>query len=69
MEQLLQNQNLLLLILVWSLFWKGLALWRAARKNDRVWYIVILIVNLLGLESIVYLLVTKSEEKPESKEN
>ncbi len=43
------------LILVWSLLWKGLALWRAAKYDQRNWFIVILIVNLVGILEIVYL--------------
>jgi len=69
LNSILTNQPLFLLILIWSLVWKGLALWRAARKGDKTWYVVILLINLLGLESIVYLLVTKGEEKKDPKDN
>lgn len=41
--------------LIWSLFWKGLALWKAARYNQVNWFLVILIVNLVGIVEIVYL--------------
>ena len=46
----------LALLLIWSLIWKGLALWRAARKNHTVWYVVMLIVNTAGILEIIYLL-------------
>lgn len=42
-------------ILAWSLFWKGFALWKAAKYGQRNWFIVILIVNLVGILEIVYL--------------
>lgn len=68
LQTLLNNQPLFLLILVWSLVWKGLALWRAAKRGDKIWYIVMMVVNLLGLVEIIYLLVTnKKEEKSENK--
>lgn len=41
--------------IIWSLFWKGLALWRAANLKQRNWFIVIIILNTLGLIEIIYL--------------
>lgn len=46
---------LFILVLVWSLIWKGLALWHAGRRGDAVWFIVLLIVNTLGILEIIYL--------------
>lgn len=45
-------------ILVWQLFWRGIALWRAALNNQRKWYIALIVLiplNDLGLIPIVYL--------------
>lgn len=61
MIQLFSNQPLLLLILAWSLVWKGLALWRAAQRREKVWFIVFLIINLLGIPEIIYLLITNGK--------
>ncbi|RDV81303.1 DUF5652 family protein [Ammonifex thiophilus] len=47
----------LALILAWSLFWKGWALWRSARNDQRGWFIILLLVHTLGLLDIVYLLI------------
>jgi methionyl-tRNA synthetase len=55
-----QNPNavwIVLALLAWSLIWKGLALWRAARQADKPWFIALLILNTLGLLEIFYLLV------------
>lgn len=43
--------------LIWLLFWKSLALWRAAKGNQANWFIIILILNSLtfGIVEIVYL--------------
>lgn len=41
----------------WSLFWKGLALWRAARLNQPGWFVGLLVINTLGILEIIYLLV------------
>ena len=42
-------------IVVWSVVWKGLALWRAAHTNSKIWFIVFLIINTLGILEILYL--------------
>lgn len=55
MEQLLNNPILLLLIVAWTMFWKGWALWRAARNSQKYWFIAILLVNTLGVLEIIYL--------------
>lgn len=42
-------------LLVWSIVWKGIALWNASKNNQKNWFIAILIVNTLGILEIVYL--------------
>lgn len=55
---------LLIPLLIWSLAWKGLALWRAARRGETAWFVVLLIVNTLGLlEIIYYFLIAKTDKK------
>ncbi|MDR0462616.1 MAG: DUF5652 family protein [Pseudomonadales bacterium] len=46
----------IVLIVVWSIFWKGLALWHAARKKQSVWFVVMLLINSVGILEIIYLL-------------
>lgn len=53
-----------ILLMLWSLVWKGLALWRAARRGENIWFIVLMVVNTVGiLEIIYYFLVAKSDKK------
>lgn len=47
----------ILLIAVWSVLWKGLALWRAAKRGDMYWFIAILLINSLGILELIYLFV------------
>jgi hypothetical protein len=42
-------------ILAWSIVWKGLALWGAAKNSQRNWFIVILVINTLGILEILFL--------------
>lgn len=52
----MEEQPLMFLaLIIWSLFWKGLALWRAARDNSRNWFVAILLLNTLGILDIFYL--------------
>jgi Family of unknown function (DUF5652) len=43
------------LALAWSLFWKGLALWRAAKRGDMWWFIAFLVIHTLGIFEIIYI--------------
>ena len=42
---------------------KGLALYRAARKDSAVWFWVILVFNTLGILPLLYLIFSKGENK------
>jgi methionyl-tRNA synthetase len=42
-------------LLLWSLVWKGMALWHAGRRDEKPWFILLLIVNTMGILEIVYL--------------
>ncbi|KKR30533.1 hypothetical protein A2715_05950 [Candidatus Woesebacteria bacterium RIFCSPHIGHO2_01_FULL_39_32] len=46
---------LFLLVIAWSMVWKGLALWRAARNNQRYWFIAMLVVSSVGILEIIYI--------------
>ncbi len=42
-------------LLIWSLFWKGCALWTAAKNNQRGWFLVLLVLNTVGILEIIYI--------------
>lgn len=53
------------IVLLWSLIWKALALWKAAAKKQIIWFIVFLFVNTLGILEILYIYVfSKMKSKP-----
>jgi uncharacterized membrane protein len=54
---LIRNPFVLVALIAWSLAWKGLALWRAARNDSKPWFVVLLLVNTLGVLEILYLFV------------
>jgi hypothetical protein len=49
------------LIVLWTLPWKGWALWKAAKRGDRNWFIVILILNTLAILDIIYIFYVSRE--------
>lgn len=62
-QQLLQNPVIAGVLIAWSIIWKGLALWRAARMRQAGWYIALLVINTVGIFEIIYLLATKKRYK------
>ena len=46
---------LLIPVALWSLFWMGWALWRAAKDDSKVWFIVLLLVHTMGILDIIYI--------------
>jgi len=63
LQQLLQNPLVYYPLIAWSVIWKGLALWRAARLRQAGWYIALLVINTVGIFEIIYLLATKKRYK------
>ncbi|MEY4731594.1 MAG: hypothetical protein RL681_540 [Candidatus Parcubacteria bacterium] len=53
----------ILIVALWTIYWKGRALWHAARKGDSVWFVVLLVVNTVGILEILYLYVFSKKER------
>lgn len=49
--------SLFIILMAWSLFWKGLALWHSAKRGEKWWFIAILLINTAGILEIFYLFV------------
>lgn len=41
---------------VWELIWKGVAMWRAAKLEQPVWFMLMLVISSVGILPIIYLL-------------
>ncbi len=54
---------LIVVITLWETIWTGFAMWRAAHRRHLVWFIVFLVVNLLGIPEIIYLAVTRKKNR------
>jgi len=53
--KLITNPWFIILVMIWTLPWKGVALWKSARHKQKVWFIVLLLVNTLAILEIIYL--------------
>jgi len=63
MHETLAGNHWLLILLIWTIPWKGLALWRAARRDDKWWFIALLIFQTLALLEILYIFVFSRRRK------
>ncbi len=52
-----------ILAVVWTMPWKGVALWRAAGNRHLWWFIAIFILNTLAVLEIIYIFAF-SRKKP-----
>lgn len=62
-----KQQMLLLAIVIWELLWKGPALWKAAQRKEKNWFIFMLILNTVGVLPMVYFLIKKYKKTKTNK--
>jgi hypothetical protein len=51
----LLNSPWFLILVVWEVIWKGIAMWKAGRNNHLAWFVCILVINTIGILPIIYL--------------
>lgn len=56
---------IVILLVIWTLAWKGYALWRSAELRQKWWFIALLIVNTLGILEIIYIFFVARKYKVE----
>ncbi|HRZ95762.1 MAG TPA: DUF5652 family protein [Candidatus Moranbacteria bacterium] len=53
-----------ILVALWTIPWKGIALWRSAKNGSKMWFIFLLLFNTLAIAEIVYIFVfSKRQQK------
>jgi len=53
---------LLIALAIWSIPWKGFALWKSARRGEKIWFIVLLLINTVGVLEILYIFLFSEKE-------
>lgn len=51
------NDNLVLVLIIalWTIPWKIYAVWTAARRNEKKWFVALLLLNTVGILEIFYI--------------
>jgi hypothetical protein len=57
------------LLFIWTLVWKGMALWKAARLSSKWWFIILLVVNTFGILEIIYIFLVARKYKVETEKS
>ena len=63
---ILNNLWILVPLLIWTLVWKGVALWKAARRNEKIWFVALLVLNTLGILEIIYIFFVAKKKEGET---
>ena len=53
-------------LIIWSLAWKGVAMWKAAHRDEKKWFIALFAINTIGILEILYLYVFSRDKKEQT---
>ncbi len=53
--------TIILILVVWDVVWKLIALWKSARNGHLAWFICLGVLNTVGILPIIYLLINRSK--------
>jgi len=54
---------LIIVLCLWEGILKLLAMWKSARRNELVWFVLIAFINTVGILPLLYLLLTKKNKE------
>ena len=53
--EFIANPWFMTLLLLWTIPWKGVALWKSARNKQKSWFIVMLLFSTVAILEMIYL--------------
>ena len=62
-KNMLENPLFIFLTLLWTIPWKGVALWKAAKNGHKKWFIALLILNTFAILEIIYIFYFSGEDE------
>lgn len=65
---IIQNPWIILIIMLWVLPWKAVALWKAARLSHKWWFIALIVINTLAILDIIYIFIVARKAKKKNLE-
>lgn len=60
---------LIVLLVLFDGALKLLGMWRAARRNELLWFVLIAFINTVGILPLIYLIVTKKQKEEKATES
>lgn len=49
------NFYLFVMVVAWTIFWKLFGMWKSARNGHIFWFIIIALINTVGIIPIIYI--------------
>ena len=56
-------------LIIWSAVWKLIALWKAARNRQLIWFICLAIFNTVGILPILYIFYYQTDKSQASNQS
>lgn len=50
------------IVVAWTLFWKAIGLWKSARNNQMIWFVLIMFLYTFGILPLIYVLWLRGKE-------
>lgn len=54
-EWIAGNSVTVIALVLWTLPWKGFAMWKAATRKQKGWFVVLLVLNTMAMLEILYI--------------
>jgi methionyl-tRNA synthetase len=61
-----EHLGLISILALWTLPWKGVAMWKAAQLSHKGWFVAIFLLNTLAILDILYIFVIAKKYKVET---
>jgi predicted Co/Zn/Cd cation transporter (cation efflux family) len=55
--------TVIIILSVWELVWKYVAMWKAGRNNHMIWFICLAVFNTAGILPIIYIILQRKNRK------
>lgn len=55
-------RRMVMVVAIWDVVWKGMALWQAAKRRQPGWFVALLVLNTAGVFPIVYLVMMRRRD-------
>lgn len=59
--------GLLIPFVILDLVLRGFSLWKAAKRNQNIWFIALLIINSMGILPLIYLVLNRDQNESPKK--